>query len=211
MHLYTYFRSSASFRVRIALNLKGLEWDAVPVNLKEGRQRDTNYLSANPQGFVPALAVDGEIFSQSLAIIEYLEETVPEPRILPLDPVGRAHIRAMAQLISCDIHPLNNLRVLKYLKTTYDQDEDAINQWYRHWIQEGFHALEDLVNRFGSETNCFGSEISLADLCLAPQMWNARRFHLDLSPFPQLAKIDSCLVQIPAFSEAKPENQSDFS
>lgn len=210
MHLYTYFRSSAAFRVRIGLNLKGLVWDAVPVNLRTAEQKDTSYIAANPQGLLPALAIEGEMLSQSLAILEYLEESHPDPAFLPGSAIDRAHIRAMAQLVACDIHPLNNLRVLKYLKTEYGQDDQAIDDWYRHWITEGFKALEALVLRYGSESYCFGDALSLADICLVPQMWNARRFNTDLNAFPKLCAVDAHLQTIAAFQDAKPENQSDY-
>lgn len=210
MHLYTYFRSSAAFRVRIALNLKGLEWEAVPVNLRANEQRDTGYLAANPQGLLPALAVEGEILSQSLAILEYLDEIQPEPALLPERAIDRAHVRAMAQVVACEIHPLNNLRVLKYLRGPLGQSEETTNDWYRHWIKEGFTALEALVQRYGSETHCFGDKLSMADVCLVPQMWNARRFKADLSAFPRLCAIDAHLTSKDAFESAKPENQSDY-
>lgn len=210
MHLYTYFRSSAAFRVRIGLNLKQLEWDAIPVNLRIGEQKDTSYIAANPQGLLPALAIKGEVLSQSLAILEYLDEMYPDPSFLPGSPIDKAHIRAIAQAVACDIHPLNNLRVLKYLKSEYGQSQDAVDDWYRHWITEGFKALEALVTRFGSDDFCFGEALSLADICLVPQMWNARRFNTDLSAFPKLCAIDAHLQSIQAFEQAKPENQPDF-
>lgn len=210
MHLYTYFRSSASYRVRIALNVKGLVWEPVFVNLPANMQRGTDYLAANPQGLIPALAVDGAIIPQSLAIIEYLEELHPSPALLPKDPLSRAQARGMAQAIACDIHPLNNLRVLKYLKAPLGHDQQTIDDWYRHWISIGFEALEALVNRYGSEHYCYGETLSLADICLAPQMWNARRFQTDLSAFPRLTAIDAHLTEIDAFRRAAPENQDDF-
>ncbi|MGD8326862.1 MAG: maleylacetoacetate isomerase [Sphingomonadales bacterium] len=210
MHLYTYFRSSAAFRVRIALNLKGLDWEAIPVNLRENEQKDTGYIAANPQGLLPALAVEGEILSQSLAILEYLDEVQPDPALLPERSIDRAHVRAMAQVVACEIHPLNNLRVLKYLRGPLGQSEEVTNEWYRYWIKEGFTALEALVRRYGSDTHCFGDVLSLADVCLVPQMWNARRFKTDLNAFPRLCAIDAHLTSMDAFESAKPENQDDY-
>lgn len=210
MKLYGYFRSSASFRVRIALALKGIEVEQTHVHLPSGAHRDPAFLARNPQGFLPALELDdGTILTQSLAIIEYLDEIRPEPPLLPADPAGRARVRAMAELIACDIHPLNNLRVLKYLKDPLGHDQETVNRWYRHWIAEGFAALETLVSgRDGA--CCHGNQIGLADICLVPQMWNARRFETDLSPYPRLVRIDAALRAHPAFLAAAPEQQPDF-
>lgn len=214
MKLYTYFRSSAAFRVRIALGLKGLEYEPVFVHLAEGGQKSAGYLEQNPQGLIPALDTGGEVLSQSLAIIEYLEETHPEPPLLPGDPAERARVRAMAQLIACDIHPLNNLRVMKYLAAPMEQSDEAVAVWYRHWIAEGFAALEELVTRHGGigpgGGYCFGDSVTMVDCLLVPQMWNARRFECDLAPFPRLTDIDARLQQIDAFRAAAPENQPDF-
>lgn len=214
MKLYTYFRSSAAFRVRIALGLKGLDYDPVFIHLAEGGQRSAAYLEQNPQGLIPALETGGGIFGQSLAIIEYLEETHPQPPLLPGDPLDRARVRAMAGLIASDIHPLNNLRVMKYLGGPMGQGEEAIAVWYRHWIAEGFGALEELVARYGGGSPgsgyCFGGSVTMADCLLVPQMWNARRFQCDLRPFPGLVDIDARLQQIDAFRAAAPENQPDF-
>ncbi len=210
MKLYTYFRSSAAFRVRIALNYKNLDYDAVPVHLKSGAQKAAEYVEKNPQGLVPLLEDGTARISQSYAILEYLEETRPRPSLLPGDPAGRALVRAMAQLVACDIHPLNNLRVLKYLKSSLGHDQAEIDTWYRHWIAEGFTALERLVQPAAADQGyCFGDQITLADVCLAPQIWNARRFECDLSPFPKLLAIDAKLQQHPAFKKAAPENQFD--
>ena len=208
MKLYTYFRSSASYRVRIALHLKAIPFDSIAINLKEGEQRG-DFLTKNPQGFVPALDHDGVILTQSMAILDYLDHFKPTPALLPASPIDRAHITAMAHLIALDIHPINNLRILKYLKGPLGQDNESVNQWYRHWIQEGFGALETQVSKYGGDRACFGDEPTMVDLCLVPQMWNARRFETDLSAFPKLVKIDSHLQSLPAFQKAAPENQAD--
>ncbi len=209
MKLFTYFRSSASFRVRIALNLKGIAWEPVFMHLPEGGHKEAAYLEKNPQGLVPALEDGDAVLTQSLAIIEYLDETHPEPPFLPAAPADRARVRAMALIVACDIHPLNNLQVLKYLKGPLGHDQEAVERWYRHWVSRGFEGLEELVRRHGSETHCFGDRLSLADICLVPQMWNARRFKTDLSPFPSLVRIDAHLSSLPAFAEAAPEVQPD--
>lgn len=208
--LYTYYRSSASFRVRIALNMKALDCDAIPVHLAQGAQHDAQFRAINPQGLVPVLETDeGDVLSQSLAIVEYLNERYPEPSLLPADPIGRATVRSMAALVACDIHPLNNLRVLKYLKGRMGQDQDAVDEWYAHWVSEGFASLEKLVVRWGSDKACFGETAGLADICLVPQMWNARRFNVDLTPFPNLVKIDTYLQSLQSFADAAPERQPD--
>lgn len=203
MQLYDYFRSSASFRLRITLNLKGLGYDSVPVNLVDNEQRDAGYLELNPLGLVPALATPGgELLTQSVAILEWLEEEYPQPPLLPADALGRARVRAMVQTIASDIHPLNNLRVQRYLVETLDVTEEAKLAWYHHWIALGFAALERQVmgDRF-----CFGDSATLADVCLLPQMFNARRFKQDLEPYPRLRAIAAHLEQIPAFAAAAPE------
>jgi maleylacetoacetate isomerase len=210
MKLYTFWRSSAAFRVRIALNLKGLAYDAVPRSLALGEQLTAEYATLNPQGFVPALEDADRVFTQSLAIIEYLDETHPAPRFLPADAAGRAEVRALAQAIACDIHPLNNLRVLKYLKGSLGQDEESVNAWYRHWIAEGFRALEALVRRHSADgRHCHGSALSLADICLVPQVYNARRYQCDLGAYPTLVAISGALESLPAFDAARPESQPD--
>ena len=210
MKLYTYYRSSASYRVRIALNMKGLACEMVPVHLAQGRQHDADFLAINPQGLVPALVTDGgRVISQSLAIMEYLDEICPKPGLLPDDPDARAVVRAMAALIACDIHPLNNLRVLKYLKGTLGHDQTAVDGWYAHWISEGFAALETLISTYGSRKACFGDVPTMADVCLVPQMWNARRFAVDLEPFPNLVRIDAHLCHLQVFADAAPEVQPD--
>lgn len=211
MKLYTYFRSSAAFRVRIALGMKGLDYDPAFVQLAEGAQKSADYLAQNPQGLIPSLVSDGEVLNQSLAIIEYIDETHPEPPLLPADPIDRARVRAMAQLIACDIHPVNNLRILKYLGGPMQQEKGSVDTWYRHWITEGFAALEEMVSRYGATGGyCFGSNVTMADCLLVPQMWNARRFGTDMDPFPRLIEIDARLQLIEAFRAAAPENQPDF-
>lgn len=203
VRLYDYFRSSAAYRVRIALNLKALDYESLPVNLIEGAQRSEDYLQLNPQGLVPALAPEtGALLTQSIAILEWLEETHPEPALLPAEPADRARVRAMVQTIACDIHPLNNLRVLNYLTGTLAVSEEAKRAWYHHWIDLGFSALEQQV---GDGDYCFGAAPTLADVCLLPQMYNARRFRQDLTAFPRLQRIALHLEQLPAFARASPE------
>jgi len=212
MRLYTYWRSSAAFRVRIALHCKGLAFESVPKHLLRdgGEQRRADYLALNPQGLVPALGHDGAVIPQSLAILEYLEEVHPEPPLLPRSPVERAQVRAMALGIACDIHPLNNLRVLNYLRGPLGQDDAAVAAWYRHWVETGFVALEQLIGRHSADgRHCFGASVTLADVCLVPQVFNARRFAVDLAPFPRLAAVSAHLESLPAFAAARPEVQPD--
>ncbi|HWG00039.1 MAG TPA: maleylacetoacetate isomerase [Steroidobacteraceae bacterium] len=212
MKLYTYFRSSAAFRVRIALNLKGIACDSVAVDLRPGAHRQPGYLTCNPQGLVPALEDDGAVIAQSLAIIEYLEETHPQPPLLPRSALDRARVRSMALAIACDLHPLNNLRVLNYLRSPLGQDEAAVDTWYRHWIAEGFRALEEEAARAsGDGRHMFGSEVTLADVCLVPQMFNAHRFKCNVQPFPTLRGICESLQTLPAFARAAPAAQPDAS
>lgn len=210
MKLYTYWRSSAAYRVRIALHHKGLAFEAVAKQLAKNEHRAPEYLRVNPQALVPALEDDGAVYAQSLAIVEYLDETHPLPPLLPPDAAGRAHVRALAQAIACDIHPLNNLRVLNYLRASLGQGDEGVQAWYRHWIGEGFRGLEQLAKRHGGDgKRMYGSEVTLADLCLVPQMYNARRFKCDLSAFPTLVAIDAALTALPAFAAARPEVQAD--
>lgn len=212
MKLYTYYRSSAAYRVRIALNLKGLDYEPVPKHFLRdgGEHRKPDFLELNPQGLIPVLEDGGVVISQSLAIIEYLEETRPGIPLLPVAPADRAQVRAMAQLIACDIHPLNNLRVMQYLKTVLEQDEVSVANWYQHWVAEGFAALEELVLRHGEPgKTCFGKQPSIADVCLVPQVYNARRFEVDLAPYPALCAVTRHLESLPAFVQAAPENQPD--
>lgn len=213
MRLYTYFRSSAAYRVRIALNLKGLEYDAVPVHLvKDGGQHKTaEYLALNPQGLVPVLQVDGQVLTQSLAIIEYVDETHPSPPLLPADALGRARVRAIAQAVACDIHPVNNLRVLQYLGGRLGLDQAAKDEWYRHWVQTGLQAVESLLAQ-DSRTGafCHGDQPGLADCCLVPQVFNAKRFNCDLSALPTIMAITQRCESLAAFAQAAPANQPDF-
>lgn len=209
--LHGYFRSSAAYRVRIALNLKGLAYDQVPVNLVKGEQRGDDFLARNPQGLVPLLVTDdGTRLTQSLAICEYLEERHPTPALLPEAPAARARVRALAQLVACEIHPLNNLRVLKYLVHELKVDETAKLAWYRHWVAQGFDALEAMLSReAGSGDFCHGDTPGLADVCLVPQAFNAERFECDLSPYPRIRRIvDNCRA-LDAFRQAAPDAQPD--
>jgi maleylacetoacetate isomerase len=212
MKLYTYFRSSAAFRVRIALNLKGLDYESVAVDLRPAAHRQQEYLALNPQGLIPALGVGDTVISQSLAVIEYLEESHPTPPLLPRSPRDRARVRSMALAVACEIHPLNNLRVLKYLRSQLGEDEAAVDTWYRHWIAEGFRGLEEEARRAsGDGHHMFGTEVSLADVCLVPQVFNARRFKCNLEPFPTLRAISAHLETLPAFARAAPDAQPDAS
>ena len=207
--LYGYFRSSAAYRVRIALNLKGLDYAQQPVSLVKREQRGDDYLALNPQGLVPALLDNGVLLTQSLAICEYLDEAYPDTAaLLPAAPVLRARVRAVAQSIACDIHPLNNLRVLNYLKAELQQPEDACNSWYRHWVATGFAALEQQLAASAGRY-CFGDVPTLADVCLLPQVFNARRFAVDMAPYPLLAAIADRLGALPAFAAAHPSQQPD--
>lgn len=210
MKLYEYFRSSASYRVRIALNVKGVGYESIAVDLRAAAsaQRTAQFLSVNPEGLVPVL-VDGErTFTQSLAIIEYLEETHPQPALLPRSPAERAQVRALALAVACDIHPLNNLRVLNYLREPLHADEPAVNSWYAHWIARGFTALEAQVKNTSGDGRCmFGKSVTLADVCLVPQMANAHRMKCDVEPYPTLRSICAHLEALPAFARAAPAAQ----
>lgn len=209
MKLYSYFRSSAAYRVRIALALKGLPHTQEAVSLIGGGHKQPVYAALNPQQLVPALADQNGVFTQSLAIIEYLDETFSEPPLLPADAAGRARVRAIAQLIACDTHPLNNLRVLQYLQQHFGAGEAEKNAWYAHWIHENFAALEILLQQPQSGRFCHGGTPTLADCCLVPQVYNARRFKVDLSPYPNIVRIDAECAALPAFKTALPENQPD--
>jgi maleylpyruvate isomerase len=209
MKLHGYFRSSASFRVRIALNLKGIAYDDAFYHLRRSEHLTPEYLALNPQGLLPSLEDGGALLTQSLAIVEYLEETRPEPPLLPKDPVARAHVRAMAQVVACDVHPLDNLRVLRYLRHEMAQPEDKVQAWYNHWIAEGFKALEPLLARGGAGRFCHGDAPGLADVCLVPQVVNSRNFGLDLTPFPTVARIAETCLAMPEFERALPKNQPD--
>ncbi len=202
--LHDYFRSSAAYRVRIALNLKGVDYDRTAVNLVEGEQKAAEYRALNPQGFVPMLEIDDLRLTQSLAIAVYLDQKFPDPALMPRDPADGAHVRAMAMTIACDIHPLNNLRVLKYLKTELGQEQAAIDRWYVHWVTEGLEALEALAApRAGAFL--FGDAPTLADVCLVPQLYNARRFSVPLDAFPSLRRADESAGALPAFAAAHPD------
>lgn len=210
MKLYTYYRSSAAFRVRIALNLKGLKYDSIAKHFAKHEHRAADYLSINPQGLIPALDIDGVVLSQSMAIMEYLDEKYPQPAFLPADAIGRARVRSMALSIVADLHPINNLRVLNYLRREFGQDDDGVNTWYRHWVTEGFRSLEELAGTYSkSGRHCYGDAVSLIDICLVPQMYNARRFKTDLTPFPKLVAISTYLESLPEFVAARPEVQPD--
>ncbi|MGI4844379.1 MAG: maleylacetoacetate isomerase [Janthinobacterium lividum] len=212
MKLYTYFRSSAAYRVRIALNLKGLDYQAVPVHLlREGGQHlMDDYLTINPSGLVPALQDDRMTLTQSMAIIEYLDEVYPLVPLLPKDAVGRARVRELAQIIACDIHPVNNLRVLKYLVKHLGHSEEAKTDWYRHWVIEGLRSLEaHLARNLGTGRFCHGDTPTIADCFLVPQVFNARRFDIDVDAYPTIARIDALCVDLPAFKAAHPSQQPD--
>ena len=212
MKLYTYWRSSSAYRVRIALNLKDVEYESVPVHLVKdgGRQKSAEYLKLNPQGLVPVL-VDGDIvLRQSLAIIEYLDEKYPQPPLLPESAKGRARVRGLAYLIADEIQPMNNLGVQKYLTHQAGLDQQQLDDWYRHWITAGFTALEQLLANGGQSGQfCHGDTPALADCCLVPQLYNARRYRCDLKAFPTLTRIEKNCSQVLAFQQAEPENQPD--
>ncbi len=202
--LHNYFRSSASFRVRIALGLKGLAYDYVPVHLQRGEQKLAPFAALSPDALVPVLEIDGERLTQSMAIIEYLDETHPEPPLLPRDALGRAQVRALAQSIACEIHPLNNLRVLKYLVRELKVDEAAKNAWYQHWCRSGLEAFERQLALLPRATYCHGETPSLADCCLVPQIFNAQRMAVPLDKLPRsMAAFDACMA-LPAFQSAQP-------
>ncbi len=200
--LYDYYRSSAAYRVRIGLNLKGVAYDSVDVSLLNGDQRSPEHLARNPQGFVPVLDVGEGVLTQSLAILDYLDARHPDPRFVPADPLARSRTLAMALTVACDIHPLNNLRVLKYLGRELDAEEEARNDWYRHWVVQGFDALEHMA---GDGPYLGGDAPDMADICLVPQMYNARRFEVDLTPYPKLVAADAAAQAIQAFAAAHPD------
>jgi maleylacetoacetate isomerase len=207
--LYSYFRSSAAYRARIALNLKGIAYETVPIHLIKdgGHNLRPEFRAINPQMRVPALATEaGDVLIQSIAIIEYLDETHPEPPLLPKDPLARAKVRALAELIACDIHPLNNTSPLRYLKRTMGQEQAAIDAWYHHWVITGFEALEQLVT---PGPYACGAAVTVADICLVPQVTNARRLKVPLDKFPKIVAIDAACLKLPAFDRARPENQPD--
>ncbi|CAN5126214.1 maleylacetoacetate isomerase [soil metagenome] len=203
VRLYDYPRSSACYRVRIALNLKGIAYQAVPTNIVRGEQSQPGFVAKNPQAMVPMLEIDGLQLSQSLAIIDYLDASFPEPSLMPRDAAARSHVLAMALVIACDIHPLNNLRVLRYLDDVLGTAEGRRDDWYRHWVMEGFAALEAMAT--GSGAFLSGATPGVADICLIPQMYNARRLKIDLSPYPTLVRIDAGACTLPAFIAAHPD------
>ncbi|NIR31347.1 MAG: maleylacetoacetate isomerase [Gammaproteobacteria bacterium] len=210
MKLYTFFRSSAAYRVRIALNLKHLDWEHAGVHLRRGEQRRPEYGALNPQGLVPTLLDDEHVLTQSLAICEYLEERYAEPPLLPQSPVERARVRALAYVVACEIHPLNNLRVLNYLTDTLGVDETQKLAWYRHWVALGLEALEKmLAGDARTGRYCHGDTPTLADVCLVPQVANAVRFECDLAPYPTVRRINEACLELPEFDGARPENQPD--
>jgi maleylacetoacetate isomerase len=209
VQLYGYFRSSAAYRVRIACHLKGLAYDTIPIHLQKegGMNLKPEYRAINPLKRVPTLRLDsGDLLTQSLAIIEYLDEIHPQPPLLPGDALGRAKVRALSQLIACDIHPLNNLAPLRYLKNELGQDQAKIDAWYHHWVIAGFDALEAML---GNGPYAFGAEVTLADICLVPQVANARRLKVPLDNYPKIVAVDAACAKLPAFEKARPENQPD--
>ena len=210
LSLYTYFRSSASYRVRIALNLKGLPYASKPIHLVRngGEQHSPQFAALNPAQLVPVLQ-DGEtVITQSIAILEYLEDTHPTPALLPTSAADRAHVRAMAQLIACEIHPINNLRVLQYLEHELHHEAPTRNAWYAHWVNQGFDALEHMLSGSAGQF-CHGDQASMADCCLIPQVYNARRFKVSLAPYPTIERIAAHCEALPAFAQAAPEQQAD--
>jgi maleylpyruvate isomerase len=212
MKLYDYFRSSAAYRVRIGLNLKGLAYESIPVHLVRdgGQQLTPAYRAVNPGALVPALDDDGAVITQSLAILEYLDEMHPMAPLMPRDALGRARVRALALTIACDIHPINNLRVLRYLVKQGGMTEEAKNAWYVHWVQEGFAALEALLVRSADTGRfCHGDTPTIADCLLVPQVFNAVRFGIDLTPYPTIVRIDAACQAVPAFAAAHPGQQAD--
>lgn len=211
MKLYGYFRSSAAFRVRIALNLKGLAYEQASVHLRKNEQMKADYLALQPQGLVPALDDNGAVFIQSLAIVEYLDETHPAPPLLPRDPAGRARVRALAQAVACDIHPIDNLRVLRYLAKPLGHDEKAVEAWFNHWIRLGFDGIEHILAGDGRTGRfCHGDAPGLADICLVPQVFNARRYpSFDMAPYPTIRRVFDACMALDAFDRARPERQPD--
>ncbi|MBB5210208.1 maleylacetoacetate isomerase [Microbulbifer hydrolyticus] len=208
MELHGYFRSSASYRVRIALNLKGLAYDYQPVNLLKGEQKEPGYRSLNPQGLVPALIDSGHVFTQSLAIMEWLDEQHPQPALLPADSLARARVRALAYNVACDIQPVQNLRVLKYIQSELGASDEQKVEWIRHWIDNGFNALETQLDGQGG-TFAGGDTPGLFECCLIPQIYNAERFGMVLGNYPRIASIAEACAALPAFEKARPENQPD--
>lgn len=209
MKLYSYFRSSAAYRLRIALNLKGLDYEYVPVNLLKAEQKSDNYLRLNPQGLVPAMELPGGVtLGQSVALLEWLDETHPEPPLLPTEPLARARVRSLVGSIACDTHPICNMAVTEYLKSHFDAGQADIVDWYSTWMHRGFAAIETVLA--GNDSACaFGEQPGLADVYLVPQIYNARRFEIDLGPFPHIVRVVDHCNTLPAFIAAAPDNQPD--
>lgn len=209
--LHNYFRSSTSVRLRVALNLKGLDYSYVAHHLRKGEHRSPEYLALNPQGLVPSLVMaDGHVLTQSLAIIEYLEQVHPEPALLPADAIGRARVRALSNAIACEIHPVNNLRVLAYLKTAFAADDDATTAWFRHWVNETFAPLETMLAQDARTGRfCHGDAPGMADVVLYAQVINNRRFGVDMRPYPTIARIFDACAENDSFARAAPEKQPD--
>jgi maleylacetoacetate isomerase len=203
---YEYHRSSAAFRVRIALNLKGIDYESRPVNLLESEQRGEEYRALNPQALVPMLEIDKHRLTQSLAIIGYLDQVFPDPPLIPREPADAAHVRAMALAVACDIHPLNNLRVLKYLKNELGRPQEDVDRWYAHWISEGLGALETMA-KAGAGRFLFGDAPTIADVCLVPQLYNARRFNVPIGDWPTLLRAEANAIALDAFAAAHPDQQ----
>ena len=212
LRLYSYWRSSAAYRVRIGLNLKGLRYETIPVHLVRdgGEQHQAEYAALNPQQLVPTLTHGVRVIRQSLAILEYLDEAWPSPRLLPMTARDRARVRSLAQMVAADIHPLNNLRVMRYFEQTWSVPQSERDEWTKHWIVEGFDAMEALLaNDAATGTYCHGQTPGLADCCLVPQVFNARRFGVDMAAFPTIARIEQACLELPAFADARPEKQPD--
>ncbi len=209
MKLYSYFRSSAAYRVRIALNYKGIEYQQQAVNLLTQQEEEQAYQAVNPQKMVPVLEHDGRKFFQSMAILEYLDDIHPQQPLLPASASDRAQVRALANIVACDIHPLNNLRVLRYLADQFDANEQAKSEWYRHWIEQGFDAFEHHLQTLSNGKFCFGDRPGMADMLLIPQVYNARRFDVDMNRYAIIESIEQHCLSLPAFIDALPENQPD--
>lgn len=210
MKLYDYYRSSSSYRVRIALNLKHISYESIPVHLINhgGEQHQPAYLELNPQGLVPSLSENGHTLNQSLAIIEYLDEINPTPPLLPQNPLGRAQVRSIALTIACDMHPLNNLRVLQQLREQFQATEEQVMVWYHRWLKNGFDAVETTLNKLPQRHPvCYGNEVSLADICLVPQVYNAQRFNFSMTGYPRICEINAHCLTLPAFTQAAPERK----
>ena len=207
MKLYDYYRSSCSYRVRIALNLKNISYECIPIHLVNhgGEQHTASYRALNPEGVVPTLYENGHVLTQSIAIIEYLNDLNPTPPLLPQNPLERAHVKSLALMIACDMHPLNNLRVLKQLQAEFQATDDAIQAWYHHWLRLGFDAFETTLEKLARTASvCSGHHVSLADICLIPQVYNAKRFQFDMTPYPLIEKINAYCLTLEAFKKASP-------